>query len=337
MKIYVCKNCGKTVPLSTITGDGKPCCGDMEASYKKSKFRKYCGAVLWTFFGAVLILGGLGLDFASFLSLAEMRQLERVPATEVVGALPGEINLSGTVIALGSTPLTAPRTGAECVYYKYRKEREDRDSEGKTRWVTVEEKEEHMPFVLRDDTGKIPVYPHAGVEFNVPQSSQIPEGNFRHTEWRIDPGAKVFVFGYAVADEGEMSIRFDRQGHYRPIVSRASEQEERSSMATMSIVMCWLGLTLIAYGWAFLARGVGMHRILTYFSLMALTVFLTLTYFGLKMLKEDLQASIERLEQHDESAKEVIGHELKVAKMLRGKSSSKVAREHAREMLASAK
>ena len=53
------------------------------------------------------------------------------------------------------TLLRARYSKSPCLYYRYLKEREEKDSDGDTRWVTVERGARSSNFFLSDKTGEV--------------------------------------------------------------------------------------------------------------------------------------------------------------------------------------
>jgi len=308
MKIYLCKKCNKTVPLNELTEHQRQCGPGSEIALKRGFGSKAGGFFkgLFMLLAAVLLVGaGIWLGISSFESIASMRQLERVPATVVSAALPGEVNLNGKALVLKRT-LKGPKSGAACLYYRYLVEKKERDSEGKTRWRTVSDKSRHVDFTLADGTGKITLRPDSGVDFSVARSFRREIGGYRYSEWRIDPKDKVFVFGYVVAARNAYEVRFDRPGHYDPIISEYGEERERLGMASASIGMCWGGLVALAFATGLAVALFRMHRLLVYFTILGLIMLVDLSILGLRMMQSDLRSAVARVNEHEQTAKQVV-------------------------------
>jgi hypothetical protein len=308
LKLYLCTHCGRKIPRAELLEHRKTCSPDAEFKTQEGvlgHLRAFL-KTLGVFLGALLLAAlSLFLGNMSFVRLTEMRQLERIPASSIIALLPGEVNLSGQVQFFGRL-LSSPQTSTPCVYYRHLVEREEKDSDGDTRWVTVSDEQKFVPFLLQDDTGMVPVIPDTSVDFNVPESFQEEEGNMRYTEYRIDPGASLFAFGMAVANLEGMELRFDAQGHYKPILSLYGETSERVRMAGGSIAFCWGGLVVMAFALALLVSIFRMHQLLSYFALLNTVVAVYLVVLGLNMMKQDLHAARERLLRHESSAREAL-------------------------------
>ncbi|MFW6151464.1 MAG: LemA family protein [Verrucomicrobiota bacterium] len=308
MKIYLCKKCNQTVPLGQIAEHRRQCGTGSEIALKRG-FKSKAGSVFKSVFMAVLavalIAGGIVLGRMSFSSVAQMRQLERIPATVVNAVLPGEINIQGQAQRLDRT-LKAPRTGSECLYYRYLVERKKVDSDGDVSWVTERDVNDSVDFILADATGSIVVRPDNRVKFSTAKSYSTTSGNRRYSEWRIEPGDSLFVFGYVQAADGSYEVRFDQDGFYDPIISTYGEKHERVMMACSSLVLCWGGLVALAFAVALIVGLLRIHRLLVFFTILGMVIVIDLVFLGLKMMKSDLEAAVTRIEAHEEAARDVI-------------------------------
>ena len=306
MRTYLCSRCHKKIPRSELLDHRRDCGGDLD-EHKGFFGRLKTGTGILATLALALALAAVSLFLgrSSFRSLADMRQLERVPATSVRAILPGEVNLDGAA-AKADSLLDAPQTNTPSVFYRYKVERREKDSDGDTRWVTETDQTRFVPFRLRDDTGAVRVIPDKGVDFSVRESWSTRRGDRRYTEYRIEPGDSLFVFGFARRDGNEFSVVFQPEGHYRPIISEYGETRERSNMAGGSILKVWFGLIALALALSFLIFALRQHRLLLYFSILNLAVVVYLVSLGLHMMKLDLQSAMERLEAHKETAREEI-------------------------------
>lgn len=78
------------------------------------------------------------------------------PTSDAAHAFPGRGEVHGVVEAL-APPIHARSDGEECVWWRYRVERQNRDSKGNTSWTTEEEGSAHIPFAVRDLSGTVRV------------------------------------------------------------------------------------------------------------------------------------------------------------------------------------
>ncbi len=251
-------------------------------------------------------IGGYWLSSSAFQSLKEMRQLERVPASKVGALLPGEANVNARAVVYQRT-VNSTHTRTPSLYYRYRKEVEDRDSDGNRRWRTLDERTESVDFYIQDETGRALVKRDAiNLEWSLPQSYQQVRGDYRYTEWRIEPGDRLFVFGWANIYAGEIEINFVQRGQYTPIISKYGEAEERSDMGASSILKIWLGIALVTMSVYFFAYVFRIHRLVAYLTILTLVLAMMLIDMGLVMMHSDLVSGHKRYQQHYAEAEQRI-------------------------------
>jgi len=250
-------------------------------------------------------VAGFVLNSSSFDAIRRTRELERIPPSEVRAVLPGKVNLRGAVVA--SRTLTGPKSGHRCVYFRYLVEKERRDSDGKTTWDTVEDRSNVVGFRLRDETGTIEVAPRKGTDFSIPQSFRRQAGSMRYTEWRIDPGDKVLLFGVVREGDTGYVVGFPEERGYTPLISKYSEAEERTDIATASLFMGWAGM--VAFAFAVLAACwlLKIHRILVFLSVLTVVLTGTLCRYGVSMMSDDLHSAHSQLFDHDMQAVNAVG------------------------------
>lgn len=257
----------------------------------------------------LLLLFGIGggvLTWQGFSRVDTLRTIERIPRTPVLAAIPGEVNLRGTVETYQGRALRGPDTGVETVYFRYKVEREHRDSEGRTSWLTIEEREEGVPFLLRDTSGAVIVDPNSGPRLTIERKRRRESSGLRYTEWRIDPSDTVFVMGVASADGRPMTVRFNGPGDYVPILSSSTENDERAGYGTTSLLMTGAGLVFLALAVFQFSRVFRIHYTPAYVTLIAITLFLTLSIQGYLMTREDLTRAYERLNREFETRESLI-------------------------------
>lgn len=302
MHTYLCSRCKQKVSRQDLLEHRKTC-GPGEMALHRGLGGRLAGGIkgIWFLFLAILFAGvSVLLGRWSFSSLAEMRQLERVPAVSVLGVLEGEVNLTGRTRVLDTT-LRAPRTGTQSLVYRYVVERRERDSDGDSKWRTVTNETRFVPFLLEDETGAVPVNPSASARIALRRSWSETRGDMRYTEYRVEPGDELFVFGYAELDDdrNRFQIGFDHPGYYTPILSVHGETRERATMAGGSIAKVWGGVVMLAVGVSILVSVFRVHRLLVYFSVLNLLVAVYMVSLGLQMMRLDLQAALERLAMHE--------------------------------------
>lgn len=162
---------------------------------------------------AVLVLGVTGLVALGWGAMNirdgyEIWSHDPIDAA-AVGHESGIVEVSGTAKPLDGT-ITAPYSNERCLAYEYqRKEREhDFDDDDDTHdWRTVDRGSEHVPFLVEDESGRVPVDPE-GAEISMSDSDYSSRHRTKQIEGRLDVGEAVHVFGHkqrngggALADE----------------------------------------------------------------------------------------------------------------------------------------
>ena len=305
-----CQQCGIDYPRNSRSkGKICPICKPPEDNAKKSQ-----GAFWKVIFFIAFAVGGLFLQQRSFTKISQIRQIARIPHTSIAAAITGEVNLTGRgVLATeNGTLLKAPKTGTECFYFSYLLEREERDSDGDTTWVTVENYERSVPFELKDGSGQILIRQSSDIDYSLKKDYYKTIGSYRYTERRIDRKDRLFILGYLQKskDSNKPEIVFDHKGDYTPILSDQSEQGERRNKLTNSIWTSWSGLGLVALSISTFFSLIRQHRILVFFGLLTFVVSLVLFIQGFAMMKTDLLRANERIHRQEKVAKEVLSEEL---------------------------
>ncbi|MCC5845457.1 MAG: LemA family protein [Verrucomicrobia bacterium] len=301
MQTYQCSRCKQKVSRSDLL-EHRKACGPAEMELRRGVGGRLAGALkacLLLFVALMMAGASILLGMWSFESLAEMRQLERIPAVSVRGVLEGEVNLNGRGRRLDAA-LSAPSTGTACLIYRYVVERQERDSDGDTRWRTIRDETRFVPFLLEDDTGSVRVEPAGRARIALRQSWSQTRGDMRYTEYRLEPGDSLFLFGFAERDaRGAFTVGFERDGYYSPILSVFGETSERATMAGGSIAKVWFGVVVLAIGLSLVISVLRIHRLLVYFSILNVLVAIYMVVLGLNMMKLDLESAMERLAQHE--------------------------------------
>ena len=193
------------------------------------------------------------------------------------------------------------------------KEREETDSEGDTRWVTVERGSQLSDFFLGDKTGRVLVkLTRGGVSPDLHKDYERESGRYRYTEWRIDRNENIYAFAMASTKSKEHYISFDQSGSYTPILSNDGALENRSSWGTKGIMFNALGISLFCFGCLYSCFLFRIHRVLVFLSLVSILVFLVLLFASMSMMKNDLQDGYDRMDRLEESSttelKKILGN-----------------------------
>lgn len=261
--------------------------------------------VLATILGAlVLLAAAAGLTVLGFGKLNEMRLLERSPPIDIVNIVGGVVNLSGRAESRGAQ-VQAPFSGASTFFYFATIDRQERDSEGRTRWVRVSSSSDAVPFDLVDETGRIETR-RDGARIDVNLSFESFRGDRRYREWRIDSGLRLFAFGVAEYGPGGWRLRFDAPGHYSPILSTSSEEVNRQRLAGESMLSTWAALAAMSVAILLLCQAGGIRR--AAIVLLALTggTFIALSGWGWNAARTNLDAAVEYQADSERLAREAI-------------------------------
>ena len=179
---------------------------------------------------AVLGIVGCVLFAHGFVLWRRKRAIEDTPPSKIRSVALGAAELEGT--ARPKDPLVAPVSGLPCAWYRYRIERETH-SGNERNWTTVASGDSaDWPFYLEDETGRVRVDPKGATaeipnqihetdpEISGPLAQLLTDhgidcssgwfGNrsrLRVSEARVDPGARLFVYGVAQARHGMLEER----------------------------------------------------------------------------------------------------------------------------------
>ncbi|MFO8232052.1 MAG: LemA family protein [Longimonas sp.] len=256
--------------------------------------------------GLVVTVGvGVWLNYISFDRIYALRQIERVPQITIDGIVPGEVNLTGQVTDNGLF-LTAPRSEQSVVYYRYVVEEEEEDSDGDTYWRTVRDETRYADtFWIEDETGRVQVRPTDDVDYQLTRDYRTESGSRRYTEYRIEPGDEVFLFGYASRSGSNYNIGFEADGSYRPILSDWSAFRARAGLAEGSALFLLGGLAALAVAvllglWLF-----RVHDSATYLIGLSTVMIVALIVQGLLMMNQDLSDTAQRAERTLQQTTEV--------------------------------
>ena len=257
--------------------------------------------VLWTVAAVLCLVSGFFAQKKGTEYIREMRQMERVPKVSVNHIISGEVSIEGTT-QNSKASLRSRYTKTPCFYHRYLKEREEKDSEGDTRWVTVERGSQSSDFFLGDKTGRVLVkLTRGGVSPDLNKDYEHESGRYRYTEWRIDRNENIYAFAMANTKRKEHYLSFDLLGSYTPILSNDGALDNRSSWGTKGIMLNALGISLFCFGCLFICFLFRIHRVLVFLSLVSALVFLVLLWASMAMMKNDLQDGYDRMVRLEKS------------------------------------
>lgn len=256
---------------------------------------------------AVALAGYLLLGF-SFEKLQDARRISRIPLSKTQGILPGETYISGEARARpGQTLFSSPDTRTACLYYHYTIEREEKDSDGDTHWVLFDSRTEMADFLLVDDTGAIRVSPHDADHVRIEASHRREHGQFRYTEYRIDPGDSLIAMGMTERSfAGEWVLGFAQAGSYVPIISDRDQREETQSRARLSAFATGAAMVMLMFATWLLLGAFRIHNTTLFLLLFSLGSTLTLIQMGITLADRDVNELGDRLQRLDRNLTEEV-------------------------------
>ncbi len=166
---------------------------------------------IWWLIGFCALFAGIGfLQYQR--GLHRYRLIENMPRSLLRSAAQGYVELHGEARLLPGEPILAPLSGRPCAWFSFAVAERRRDSNGKTRWVTVERGTSTDHFQLHDDTGDCIVDPDGADVIAVhkdqwygesrrplagppPRQGWFRSGRYRYTETRLHEGEEHYVLG----------------------------------------------------------------------------------------------------------------------------------------------
>ena len=289
----------------------------------------------WLWIIIPLLWGGCYSQKKGYQEVRDMRQLERIPQTDVISLIEGEVSIRGMAVSSrehtqgnndsqsrsengrrsNSTPrnnrafVKAKYSGTNCFYCYYAKERRSEDSDGNVSWSTVESGTQGVRFFrIKDKTGNVLVsltslIEEAGERPSIGQDYYRRRGDYRWTERRIDIGEKIFAFAMVVSRGGDYEINFAQEGSYSPILSDGDAVESRTGQGSIGVLLTFISLICFSLGVLFLCFMLSIHRILVFLSILSALNVLILTVMGINMMAADIKDGNERLTRHEAHAR----------------------------------
>jgi hypothetical protein len=214
----------------------------------------------------VLLLGGVSF----FVGKRKHEKKKLLVQTKTVPV--GQIQDGQQTIVQGiiesNNPLKTPFTRRDCVYYEYELDREvvTKDKEGRKqrKWEKVSSDKQAAPFLIKDDTGKVAVFPDGasidaqplgekyvrpGDELNNPVLKGVVNilagQQNKVKEKALLVGSPVYVNGYSRQEENGMTIQ-NGQGDF--VVSYKSKEQLEKDMGRTAALLKVLGLVGILAG-----------------------------------------------------------------------------------------
>lgn len=259
---------------------------------------------------AFLGIGLLAQQFA-LSDIRDIRKLERIPLSPIQAAMPGPARLAGAAEAKPGVELLASKwTESPCMWFRAIKERETRDSDGNRSWSTVSDVTGGNAFRLKDATGSIDVELDDRIDFMLGMKYRKVKGDYRYTEYRIDPDDQVRIVGMVDMKNAEPVVTFPEDGEYVPIITDepiTAVRAWRSLTSTMAII---LSVFAIAAGTTCLMLGTRRLNTLAFAVVVGTLQTGILLAGGLMMMSEDLQAARESLARQEATAAKIVKNDL---------------------------
>jgi LemA protein len=227
---------------------------------------------------AVLIGGGFGL------SLWRRRWLMAdLPTSDAAHVFVGMNEVVGTAVPL-ATPIVAPYSAVECVWYRSLLEREESNGNDRSEWETVADERSEAPFWIADDSGRVlvrplgaSVYPRERLRDTHPGRPTRYSGlsllhslsggsllgglsNARHrsTEWVIRPDEQIYLLGEATLRSDAVALEFAPSDaitgvQRRPLLVASGDERQTARRTAWQalglLVLAMAGAALLPAAW----------------------------------------------------------------------------------------
>lgn len=139
---------------------------------------------------------GLGVFAFGFRILRKKWLIDNTPTSKVRSVAMGMAEVKGKAAQRGM--LKSRLCMTECAFFKFLIERQVKDSKGRTHWEVVEQGASSNYFYVEDETGKLLVDPLDVEDIMDPDYcvTDTKGGKvMRYTEWYIQPGDNIYIFG----------------------------------------------------------------------------------------------------------------------------------------------
>jgi len=116
----------------------------------------------------ILLLIGIFIFGFGFKRMNTRKIIQDTPSSKIRSMAIGLVEISGK--AFVDKYLISPFSQSKCVYYKILI-KEYRHVDKSSNWITIDEKEQRIPFWLKDETGQVTINP-TGSEISVPVKNE---------------------------------------------------------------------------------------------------------------------------------------------------------------------
>lgn len=152
-----------------------------------------------------LIFIGMGI-YGIFDAFKKIRFIKDTPTSKIRSAAQGYLELSGTGQSIAGGKLKTPCSQRDCLWYEYRIEQLQQNSQGNGRhWVTESLRLSNEDFMIHDETGVCLIEPSGADVLHSKKFTQYRtrrgkpclsfRAQSRHTERVLIPGEALFVIG----------------------------------------------------------------------------------------------------------------------------------------------
>ena len=276
----------------------------------RNQKRSKVSSIILLILAPILLAAGLFAQQMSLSTLRNIRILERLPLTPVKAAIPGPIRTSGEAAAIErpgrNGTITSTWTKTPCLWYRAVEEKETRDSDGNTSWVTVSDQTSYVKFDLKDGSDSILVVPDQRIDAYIDRSWRQTKGTRRYTEYRIEPGDEIQVVGLVSQYQGTPAITFDSEGEYIPILSDGPISEVRSGEGLTASLLVSLSLLGISGACVALMLLLRIQNALAFVVVVGVVESGFLLVGSTLMLAADLKAAHQSVTTSVESATEIV-------------------------------
>ncbi|WP_020410000.1 LemA family protein [Hahella ganghwensis] len=243
-------------------------------------------------FAALAFIAAALSVFVLQMGLSDIRavwQLECIASAPMMAILEGEAILTGSTQSSGKT--LQPRLSSNgALYYRYLHE-EERGSGDDKRWVTIEDTQRAVDFIVTDGIEDVRVKAREAlsvIDWEVDIATRKSQGDHRYTEWALYPGQSLTAIGWMQRHSGQGQLSFLEFGQYRPIISRASPTDVIQDIGKGGLLWVFAGLALLCLSLYLLTLAVQLHRLIAYLFILVLVLDLVLLYLGVNLIRADL-------------------------------------------------
>lgn len=141
--------------------------------------------------GISLAAGLVGITsfYAWYVNLRRHSAVADTPTSRISSAPQGYVEIVGKGIHPPENRLLSPITGLPCLWYRFLTEEKIGN-----KWHRVNSGVSNEMFAIGDDTGTALIDPHEA-EIITSNKQVTISGNYRHTEWALIEGGRLYVLG----------------------------------------------------------------------------------------------------------------------------------------------